>query len=533
MPTFAEHVLARADDDNLAVILDDQSWTYREWVAECIVRAELFEALRVDGSPHIGLLLENTPDFTMWLGAAALAGATVVGINPTRRGAELARDISYTECQLIITDQTHLGLLDGLDLGVARDRVLVVGTPEYDGLLVSNRRENAALSFTPPSYADDAQFLLLFTSGTSGAPKAVITSHRRLHFVATSITGITNLTSDDVTYICMPLFHSNALFTAWAPSVVTGATIALRRTFSASSFLPDVRRYGATYFNYVGRPLAYVLATPEADDDAENPLIRGYGNEGAEADLHRFSKRFGVTLSDGYGQTETGASIVRVPGMPAGSLGMAAATISVRNADTGAECPRAKFDENGRLLNSDEAIGEIVNSTRGTFEGYWHNEEANNERLRDGAYWTGDLAYRDADGYFYFAGRSADWIRVDGENFSGAPIERIIGRFPGVVVAAVYGVPDPTIGDRVMAALQLGEGVEFDPVAFATFLSQQPDLGPKWAPTFVRVVDALPMTQTNKILKRDLVKQSWHSNDPMWARQGKALVYEPFVAERG
>ena len=123
----------------------------------------------------------------MWLGAAALAGATVVGINPTRRGAELARDISYTECQLIITDQTHLGLLDGLDLGVARDRVLVVGTPEYDGLLVSNRRENAALSFTPPSYADDAQFLLLFTSGTSGAPKAVITSHRRLHFVATSI----------------------------------------------------------------------------------------------------------------------------------------------------------------------------------------------------------------------------------------------------------------------------------------------------------------------------------------------------------
>jgi len=522
-------VLARAADNNLAVVIDEQQWTYRQWVVECIARAELFRSMRVDGRAHIGVLLENVPDFTMWLGAAALAGATIVGINPTRRGAELARDITYTECQLIVTDPSQCALLDGLGLGNADGRVLVIDTPDYERALAEHRPADAS-SFVPAITAPADTLLLLFTSGTSGAPKAVITSHGRLDYVSNSIINITALTSADVTYICMPLFHSNALFTAWGPSVVSGATIALRRTFSASGFLPDVRRYGATYFNYVGRPLAYILATPELPDDADNTLVRGYGNEGAEADIARFVERFACPLTDGYGQTETGASIVRVPGMPAGSLGMGAPTISVRNADTGLECPRAEFDLQGRLLNSEAAIGEIVNSTSGTFEGYWNNDEANAERLRNGEYWTGDLAYRDAAGYFFFAGRSADWIRVDGENFSGAPIERIIGRYPGVVLAAAYGVPDPEIGDRVMAAIQLADDVEFDPDAFATFLAAQPDLGPKWVPSYVRVVSQFPMTQTNKILKRDLVKQQWRTGEPIWFRPGRELAYVPFTS---
>ncbi|CAB4863682.1 unannotated protein [freshwater metagenome] len=527
MPTFADHVLARADDDNPAVLFEDQRWTYREWVAECAARAALFQQMQVPGAPHIGVLLENVPDFTMWLGAAALLGATVVGINPTRRGAELARDITYTECQLIVTESSQVHLLDGLDLGAANGRVLVIDHDGYAQALASHR----GVTPTAASYPPETQYLLLFTSGTSGAPKAVITSHGRLHNVAGAMMGLTSLSHDDITYISMPLFHSNALFTAWAPSVVAGAAVALRRTFSASGFLPDVRRYGATYFNYVGKPLAYVLATPEQPDDADNTLRRGYGNEAAEADLVRFQQRFGCTLSDGYGQTETGASIIRVPGMPAGALGVGAPTIRVLNADTGQECPRAEFDENGRLLNADECIGEIVNGTRGTFEGYWNNPEANAERLRNGAYWTGDLAYRDVEGFFYFAGRSADWIRVDGENFSGAPIERILMRYPGVVLTAAYGVPDVEVGDRVMCALQLNDGLVFAPDAFATFLTQQADMGSKWAPTFVRIVRDFPMTQTNKILKRELVKEQWRVDDEIWWRPGKALRYERFSGD--
>ena len=220
--------------------------------------------------------------------------------------------------------------------------------------------------------------------------------------------------------------------------------------------------------------------------------------------------------------------------MPSGSLGVAAQdTIAVFDPETGEECPRARFDESGRLLNAEEATGEIVNTGGGTFEGYWKNDEANRERLRDGAYWTGDLAYRDEKGFFYFAGRTSDWLRVDGENFAAAPIERIVMRHPSVLLAAVFGVPDVEVGDRVMVSMQLVPGAEFDIDEFAAFLGSQSDLGPKWIPTFVEVVDELPLTQTNKVIKRELVKKRWHSvetNDAaqVWCRDGKELVFTRF-----
>jgi fatty-acyl-CoA synthase len=357
----------------------------------------------------------------------------------------------------------------------------------------------------------------------------VVCSQERLERVATTIAATQGLVASDVTYASMPLFHSAALFTAWAPTIAAGATLALRRRFSASAFLSDVRKYHATYFNYVGKPLAYILDTPEHPDDGDNPLQRGFGNEGNEADVRRFEARFNCPLTDGYGQTETGASIGRVPGTPVGSLGKGTDAVKVINPETGEECPPARFDDDGKLLNAEEATGEIVNFAAQGFEGYWKNEEAMRERYRDGAYWTGDLAYRDEDGFFYFAGRTADWIRVDGENFAAAPVERILLRWDPVVLPAVYGVPDPELGDRVMAAIQLAPGVEFDADAFVAFLNEQHDLGTKWAPTFVRIVESLPMTETNKILKRDLVRQRWQVDDPMWWRPDRALAYVPFT----
>jgi len=515
MDTIADMVRARADDDHIAVRFADESLTYREWVQCCADRAALWASLRDPAKPpHIGVLLDNVADFTMWLGAAALTGATVVGINPTRRGEELAHDVRHTECQIIVTESSYRGLFDGLDLGVSDDRVFDIDTAPYADLVAEFR--GAALPTDPVE--PSTRFLLLFTSGTSGTPKAVICTQGRLASVCASMIGVVGLTTDDVTYISMPLFHSNALFTGWAPSVAAGATVALRRKFSASEFLPDVRRFGATYFNYVGKPLAYVLATPARPDDLDNTLVRGFGNEANDSDLRGFAERFGCRLIDGYGQTETGASIVRVPGMPVGALGMAAPSVKILDPVTGDECPRARFDEHGRLLNAQDATGEIVNTGGTTFEGYWNNPDAEAERMRDGAYWTGDLGYRDDAGFFYFAGRTADWLRVDGENLAAAPVERIMARFDGVVLCAVYGVPDPVAGDVLMVALQMADAVAFDPVGFAAFVRAQPDLGPKGVPSLVRVVATLPMTQTNKVLKRQLVAQRWSTDDPVWKR---------------
>jgi fatty-acyl-CoA synthase len=193
---------------------------------------------------------------------------------------------------------------------------------------------------------------------------------------------------------------------------------------------------------------------------------------------------------------------------------------------TGAECPPARFGESRQLLNPEEAIGEIVGRDGlASFEGYYANPEADAERGRDGWYWTGDLGYRDEDGTFYFAGRSSDWLRVDGENFAAGAVERVLGRFPGVAAVVVYPVPDPRTGDQVMASVELDAGGAFDPDAFTAFLAEQPDLGTKWSPRFVRVVEAIPLTATGKVDRTPLRAERWETTDPVWWRPAPGERY--------
>ena len=179
----------------------------------------------------------------------------------------------------------------------------------------------------------------------------------------------------------------------------------------------------------------------------------------------------------------------------------------------------AQFDAEGLLRNGSEAIGEIVSRDGvARFEGYYANVEADAERTRNGWFWSGDLGYRDDDGFFYFAGRTSDWLRVDGENFAAAPVERILARFAGVMTAVVYPVPDPRTGDQAMAVLEMAQPDAFDPAAFAAFLEAQPDLGTKWAPRFVRITGAVPLTASGKVDKRPLRQALWNSADPVWWR---------------
>ena len=522
MPTIAELVRARAADEHPAILFEDRSWSYAEYVTACAERAALLDELRRPGPFHVGVLLDNVPEFAMWLGAAAVAGAVVVGINPTRRGDELARDITHTECQLLVIEARRAPLLEGVDTGVGTDHTLDVESAAYTEAL--DRHRGAGLPDVEVSGSD--LYLLLFTSGTSGAPKACLCSQGRLGRIGRTLADMVKLGPNDVCYVAMPMFHSNALMAGWAPALAGGATTALRRKFSASGFLPDVRKFGVTYFNYVGKPLSYVLATPEQPDDTDNPLRLVFGNEGADLDIDRFSRRFGVPVIDSYGSTEGGAIVQRTADMPPGALGRGADGMAVLDPETGEDRPPARFDADGRLLNPDEAIGELVNRLGAAgFEGYWNNDDANTARVHDGIYWTGDLAYRDEQGYFYFAGRDYDWLRVDGENFAAAPVERILARHTDVVLAAVYAVPDPDVGDRVMAALQLRPGTTFDPDGFASFLASQPDLGTKWTPRFVRIAATLPVTETSKVLKRVLRRDRWETDDEVWWQPEKGGAY--------
>lgn len=512
--TTADLLQARRDDDATALLFEDRSWTWREYVAECAIRAAALTALRATIAPtepwHVGILMDNDPEYLFLIGGAALAGATIVGINPTRRGAELRSDITRTDTRAVLVDDAHLDLIGDLGDEVP---VLRVAGDDYRSLLAD------AVSSAPTDWTDrsvqNRTLLLLFTSGSTGAPKAVRCSSSRL--AAIGVLNVHGITSDDVAYNAMPLFHGNAIMSAWAPIASVGGTYALRSKFSASGFLPDIQRFRATFFNYVGRSLAYILAQPERPEEKDNCLRFGWGTEASARDREEFTRRFGVPITESYGSSEGVCVIVRDATTPRGALGKPNPALGMVVVDPdGNEVPDAIFDDDGSLLNGAEAIGEIVARGGGArFEGYYNNPEADADKIRDGDYWSGDLAYRDADGVFWFAGRTNDWIRVDSENFSTAPLERIIARFPDVTGVAAYAVPDPQTGDRVMVTLEF-DG-DFDPVAFLAFLREQPDMGTKWTPHFVRLTETFPLTATRKLYKAPLRSAGWRTDDPVYA----------------
>jgi fatty-acyl-CoA synthase len=525
MTTVAAMLAARAEDDRTGVMDASGHWTWREAVQHGATRGALARSLIGRLAPHIGVLLPNGPEYLFWLNGAALAGAAVVGINPTRRGAALAADVRATDCAMVVTDVEGAALLDGLALGVDKENVLVVGTERYDSLLArfAGGPESQALIADTDKVGEDALFLLIFTSGTTGVPKAVQCTQGRLAGIAEVAAPGFGYASDDVCYCPMPLFHGNALMALWGPSVMVGAAIAVRPRFSASAFLDDVRAFGATKFSYVGKAIAYILATPERPDDADNTLKSAFGTEASVRDRDRFRKRFGCFLIEGYGQSEGGAAVNPVLGMPKGAMGrpVAGVDLAIISPETGQECPPAEFDDEGRLLNAGAAIGEIVNrSGRGNFEGYYHREDAEAERLRNGWYWTGDLGYIDRAGFFYFAGRTGDWLRVDSENFAAGPVESVLSRNADLSIVAVYPVPDTDsgAGDQVMLALEMVPARTFDPDAFAAWLTAQPDLGPKWIPRYVRISESLPQTATGKVTKVGLRVEAWACDEPVWWR---------------
>lgn len=523
--TIAGLLLDRLGDSRPGLRTREHTWTWDGVVRESAARADLLRSLRSDGPFHVGVLLDNVPEFLFWLGGAALAGASIVGINSTRRGEHLEGEVRHTDCQLIVTDRAGLALLDGLDVGVPRERFLLVDDPAYAlQVTAADRRPSADPAVTPST-----QMLLLFTSGTTGASKAVRCSQGRLARLGEANAAKYDIDRDDVSYCCMPLFHGNALMALWAPSLVVGACVALATKFSASGFLPDIRFHEATYFTYVGKAIGYVLATPERPDDADNPLTHGFGTEASPEDQAAFIRRFGATLYEGYGSSE-GAGLIRLaPEGPVTALGRPAhGDVCVVDPDTRRVRPPAQLNRHGRVLNAEQAIGEIVNrSGAAAFEGYYKNPAADAERVRHGWYWTGDLGYADADGYLYFAGRSGDWIRVDGENISALHGERVLRRHPSILAAGVFAVPDARSGDQVMAAIEVADGTCFDDLDLPTFLTAQEDLGSKAAPRFVRISSSLPTTGSGKLRKKEIQSEGWRTTDPVyhWVGRG-APSYE-------
>lgn len=516
--TIQQLIGARANDDNVALVHGGVRWTWRQHVAEAARHATvLIRTADPDRPMHIGTLLGNTPAMATAMTAAAQGGYILCAINNTRRGEGLVRDIRKADVQILLVDEEHRPLLESLDL----NDVEVIDVDGAEWL----REVEAAGELQPYRTAAALDpFMMIFTSGTSGEPKAVLVTHMMVLVAAQSLVARFSLSPNDVCYVSMPLFHSNAVLAGWGVAVAAGATLAPAK-FSASGFLADIRDVGATYMNYVGKPLAYVLATEERADDASNPLRVAFGNEASDHDIAEFARRFDVTVYDGFGSTENAVIITREQGTPMGSIGQGFPGVGIYDPETLNECRVARFDAHGILTNPDEAVGELVNTQgAGFFSGYYNDAGATGERMRHGMYWSGDLAYRDADGWIYLAGRTADWMRIDGENLAAAPIERILQRHPAVSQVAVYAIRDERGRDEVMAALVLRDLLT--QVRLTEFLAAQRDLPRIGWPRYIRLAQSLPSTATNKILKRTLISDGLDiEDDELWRREERGAEY--------
>jgi fatty-acyl-CoA synthase len=536
----AEHPLAA---NKVLLLHGDRTWTYRQFRDESVRLAHfLLRRLgRIDDAHpgHVAMVLDNHMELLALYGGCAYAGLTLFGVNTGLRGEVLAGVLNQSRARLLVVDERLLPEVDRVRqalVHVAPENVLVLGTqggalaPGTDlRACVETEVGSAQQSLAAPGIdvSHDQNLMVIYTSGTTGLPKGINNNHLKLCATGIAVSANMELTSEDVGYACMPLFHSNAMFVGFMPAFWVGGAIGLRERFSASQFVPDILKYGVTFWNYVGEPVHYVLAAVEKQYGSEariavevtnnprNKLRYAVGNGAAPPDIDRFMKWMGLEeMFELYGSTEAAISTFRRKGDPRGSVGEVTDAAVQILAPNGTECAPAAIGPDGKLLNYEQCVGEIcrVAADTGLFQGYFDNPHANNEKFRDGVYHSGDLGHillKDGKRFLFFDGRTDDWIRKDGENFSAGQVGRLVGEHPDVALAVAYGVPCSISDELVMAAIKLRDGATFAPQAFFDWCEAQVSGGSmdrKWMPDFVRLVDDFEYTQTQKVLVRNIKK---------------------------
>jgi fatty-acyl-CoA synthase len=543
--TLGAQIDARAAHPDVAsrdlLMQHDRSWSYARYRDECVRMAHFLQrrlGACDDARPgHVAMVLENHLELLALYGGCGYLGHTLFGVNTGLRGDTLAGVLNQSRARLLVVDQRfahEVARVQGQLKHLAPENILVLKTEEkpVDGndLMAAIRSEVGAATTTLDTPAADVDMakplIVIYTSGTTGLPKGIINNHMKMLAIGMAVSSNLGLDSDDTGYACMPLFHSNALYLGFHPAFHVGGRLSMREHFSASSFVPDCLRHGVTYWNYVGEPVHYVLGAiekrygrdeariaAEVTNDPRNKLKYAVGNGAAAPDIEKFMKWLGLEeMFELYGSTEAAISTFRKKADPRGSVGeITDPAVQILN-ELGEECPPAEFGPDGKITNYAEAVGEICRVAADTalFQGYFDNPGANTSKYRDGVYHSGDLGHvvvRDGTRYLYFDGRTDDWIRKDGENFSALQVARHVQEHPDIALAAAYGVPCGVSDELVMVAVKLRPGAQFDAQAFFEFCDAQVTSGGmdrKWFPDFVRVVDEFEYTQTEKILVRNL-----------------------------
>jgi fatty-acyl-CoA synthase len=531
----------------------------------------------------IGIYQENTPEFLFASFGTALSNSVLFAINTGFKGKTLANVINQARISiLIVSPGTALEVRKCLsEIHVLiPDGVFIIGDEATDGeqgfasletaisdsetnpppasdsnsksKMISRRRglrrrrrtvstlrsrrranEDSVLiwNWNKAPMDNTSPVLVIYTSGTTGMPKGVPCTHLKMIGAGFVVQSAVHLTAKDRGYICMPLFHSNAWYIGILPTMIAGSSFVLKRSFSASAFEEDMLTHGVTFMNYVGQTLHYIISALEkkygSGDAVEKSLANhpknkfriAYGNGAPPIDRQKCIRYLGMEhIYEIYGSTEAVITTANKPGDPIDCVGRVARSVVILN-EQDQPCLPGVVDEKGRLMNYQEAVGEICKKA-GTdnlrFDGYFANQDATLKKFRNGYYHSGDLGHIRIVGrkrYLYFNGRTDDWIRKDGENFSAENLVEYALKIPGVKLAIAYGAPCEVSDEKVMIAIQLKDHAVFDPqLAFDEFINMQRKSGmdPKWMPDYIRLYDAFDVTDTQKIMVRPFKTQHFN-----------------------
>jgi crotonobetaine/carnitine-CoA ligase len=443
----------------------------------------------------VAIMMPNSPEWLFVYFATQKLGAYAVPVNVALKGDGLRHILDHSDSQVLVTHPDYQqaveavsGSLDTLQQIVVDAREAPARWQPAAGWLSLSELMQSSDADPGTEIDPEALSALMYTSGTTGAPKGVVNRYKSTNLEGIRLLGAM-LQPDDVLYTCLPLFHANALFLSSVRALVLGRPLALSRRFSASRFWDEIRRYGVTTFNALGAMIPILMKQPERDDDADNKVRIVFSAACPASVWAEFEKRFGLHLIEAYAAVDSaGFAVVNAGNAPKGSFGRPATPVRIVD-DAGREVPVGQPGE--LLFQVDDARRRKVE--------YYKNEQASSAKIRNGWLYTGDLVYSDEGGNLYFVDRKTDSLRRRGENISSWEVEREINAHPDVLESAVFGVPSELGEDDVMAAVVLKDGRTLTHEELISHCDAR--MARFMVPRYLELCDALPKTETHRVQK--------------------------------
>jgi fatty-acyl-CoA synthase len=521
--------------DKVFIKFGDEQLSYRESNQTVNRYAAVLAARGVGHGDVVGVMLRNSPQSVLLMLAVVKCGAVAGMLNYHQRGKVLAHSLGLLGAKAVVAETDFVEPIG--ECGAGTDGLMTV--EELEQLAATAPTTNPAA--TAAVLAKDKAFYI-FTSGTTGMPKASVMTHYRWLRALGGFGGLgVRLTSNDTLYCCLPLYHNNALTVALSSVLNSGAALALGKSFSASKFWDEVIRYHATAFVYIGEICGYLLNQPPKPTDRQHDVRVIVGNGLRSAIWDEFTERFGIErVCEFYGASEGNTAFVNVLNVPK-STGICPTPVAFVKYDGDTGEPARGQDGRVRKVRSGEPgllLSKVSNSQ--PFDGYT-DQQATEKKLvrnafRDGDVWfnTGDLMRSQGFGHAAFTDRLGDTFRWKGENVATTEVEAAMATDPQVEECTVFGVEVPGAGGRAgMVAVQLKEGEEFDGKAMAKAAYEH--LPGYAVPLFVRVVEELAHTSTFKSQKVDLRKEGYGGErkieDPIYVLSGRDEGYVPYYDE--